>query len=185
MGLFALFAILAVVIGSAVSSRLASPAEKTNEDRIVGGATAKPGQFPYIASLRGPIRLPNGAVIIGHLCGGSIISDRWILTAAHCTQSVNSKPVIYLGAHHIKNDGEKYTSDRIVNHPAFDRPNLRNDISLLRTNKKIQFSATVKPIPLRKAFVVKGTASTVSGWGEMQVRKILRRNCAFSIHLFT
>lgn len=44
--------------------------------RIVGGYTAEEGQFPYMASLR----LPQNF----HTCGGSILDEYWILTAAHC-----------------------------------------------------------------------------------------------------
>jgi trypsin len=57
-------------------SSLALPAEFTEwEGRIVGGQTAFPGQFAYIASLRDTRNF--------NFCGGSIISNRWILSAAH------------------------------------------------------------------------------------------------------
>lgn len=43
--------------------------------RIVGGSDAEPGQFPYQVSLRNQH---------SHTCGGSILNENWILTAAHC-----------------------------------------------------------------------------------------------------
>uniref|UniRef100_A0A3B4WMH6 Peptidase S1 domain-containing protein n=1 Tax=Seriola lalandi dorsalis TaxID=1841481 RepID=A0A3B4WMH6_SERLL len=50
--------------------------------RIVGGNISRPGQFPWQVSLH-----YNGE----HLCGGSIITSRWILTAAHCTFKIELK----------------------------------------------------------------------------------------------
>ncbi|XP_040061614.1 coagulation factor IX-like [Ixodes scapularis] len=53
------------------------------EDRIVGGATALPGSWPWQAQLHN---------WLGGFCGGALISDRHVLTAAHCVKSSRSKP---------------------------------------------------------------------------------------------
>lgn len=171
MNLFALFAISAIVIGLSTSFRLDSHAD----DRIIGGETAKLGQFPYQASLRqgSPLGIAS-AVVYRHRCGGSIISNRWILSAAHCTKDVYSNPrnlYVFVGAHHIQNDGQMYKLDRIVNHPAHDDRTKKNDISLLQTVEEIQFNDAVQLIPIGGGFVDGGEASTVSGWGNIRVRK--------------
>lgn len=147
-------------------------AENVNEGRIIGGKTARPGQFPYQVSLRQQ-RKENGSLgWFGHRCGGSIISSRWILSAAHCTQEYHSNAsnlAIAVGAHHVGNDGRIYLLGRIVNHPAYDDILYRNDISLLRTIQKVQFNHGVRTISLRRQFVNEGAVSTVSGWGRVQV----------------
>lgn len=61
------------------------------EPRIIGGQNAEDGQFPYQVSLR--TKLSNK-----HFCGGSIISSRFILTAAHCSEGITSKPLFVFAA---------------------------------------------------------------------------------------
>lgn len=170
MKLFVLFGALAVVFGSAVCFRLEAVAE-TEPDRIIGGSIARPGQFPFQISLRGR-RVVNGTVIFRHRCGGSIISDRWIITAAHCNQRefVNaSNSVIVVGAHHIANDGETYQVERIVNHAGYNNVSLQNDISVVLTTRAIQFSATVRPIDVCGKVIGAAEPSIVSGWGVSEV----------------
>lgn len=165
-----LSAILAVIIASSESSRLQS--DRFTDGRIVGGETARPGQFPYQVSLRVPIRV-NGTQVYTHNCGGSIISNRWIVSAAHCTQLGNSNPSrvqIFVGAHNYSNDGQSHTLDRIVNHPRYNSGRFLNDISLLQTTQRIQFNDLVRPIALRKQFVDGGIQGIISGWGHVRVR---------------
>lgn len=179
MDLLAPFAILAVINGLSESFHLDF---LVNDDRITGGQTAKPGQFPCQVSIR-ELGRRNKNQITGyfrHRCGGSVISRRWIVSAAQCTQvdsSNFSRLAVALGAHHIKNDGRIYLLDRIVNHPAYnaDDGNGRYDISLLRTCEMIQFSNLVQLITLSRRFVNEGAVAIVSGWVLTRVRKKLCR----------
>lgn len=171
MFFYSLLAILAVTIASSMSLELDSIEE---HDRIVNGSTAEPGQFPYMASVRELGRFFDSTVYWRHTCGGSIISENWVLTVAHCTNGPPSAFRVYVGAHHIANDGTAHTLKRIVIHPKYKAPHPHSDISLMQTIDKIQTNDLVKPIPLRRIFVGNGVETIVTGWGntdfKLQVR---------------
>lgn len=161
---YAVLVVLAVFGRSSMSFGL-HPMLENYDDRVINGSTARPGQFPYMVSIRTQFRV-NNTPIFRHRCGGSIISDRWVLSAAHCF--VRSNPAtkrIFVGAHHIFNDGTGYAVNRIVNHPNYNGSSLANDITLFHTSRPIQFNNRVRPIPLRRNFVPAGIAGVASGWG--------------------
>lgn len=144
--------------------------------RIINGEEARRGQFPYIASLR----FRNTLNELQHYCGGSIISQIWILTAAHCIQPLNdlkgnrtveSLLIIVVGAHHYTNDGQAYGVKKMLYHKHYDMNRSKNDIGLAQTNAIIQLSELVQIIPIRRNFV--GTSNVkvlMSGWGSIKVR---------------
>lgn len=129
---------------------------------------AEVGQFPYQVSLR------RGPKQNQHFCGGSIISDRVILSAAHCTQGWAAIPTnvfAVVGAWHINNDGTTMNISKIVNNKGFARETMLNDISLLLTTESITFSEYVKPIALPIENLPENGDYPVllSGWGRVTV----------------
>lgn len=88
-----------------------------------------------------------------HFCGSSIVSNRWVVSAAHCTNSRSTFDTqVIVGAHNRITGGIAYaTSAIIINHPSWNSAFLMNDISLVQTVFAIQFTATVGPIGIGTA----------------------------------
>lgn len=169
---YVLIGVLAVIVGSVVCLRSESDDnDETDDERIIGGWDAEPGQFPFQFSLRG--RRPfNGTVVWSHQCGGGILSNRWVITAAHCTQEEfanTSNLMIAAGAHHISNDGQLYQVELVINHENYTEDTLENDIAVLRTVQPIIFNERVRPIQLAGRPIGGDVFSTVSGWGVEKV----------------
>lgn len=88
--------------------------------RIIGGEKAVENQFPYIASLRHK-RLQD------HICGASVINERWFVSAAHCTAQF-TKDQLYLAVGLLRRSGGGFTHEieEIINHD-FDWNTLENE----------------------------------------------------------
>ncbi|KAM4904256.1 acrosin-like [Sylvia borin] len=143
-----------------------------NETRVVGGADAKPGAWPWIVSLKHP-RIPGTR----HLCGGSLITADWVLTAAHCFDPVRKISMVYLviGATQLTKPGSGAQLRRIkklVLHEHYNKNDKSNDIALLQLSKPVDCSPYTQ-----LACVADPTLSLselqncwVAGWGATTAR---------------
>ncbi|XP_019524966.3 trypsin 3A1 [Aedes albopictus] len=128
--------------------------------RIVGGFKVTIEDVPYQVSLR------NWSGF--HICGGSIISPRWILTAAHCAPtSANPFSTIMVGSADRK-QGKVFKLKRIISHPLYDPNTVDYDFSLLELREDMPFDSTRAPIPLpeQDESLAEGALCRVSGWGD-------------------
>ncbi|XP_077905175.1 granzyme B-like [Ictidomys tridecemlineatus] len=135
---------------------------RTEAGKIIGGREAVPHSHPYMAFLR--IKTPTQT----KRCGGFLVREDFVLTAAHCWKRSRSITVI-LGAHNIKHN-EK-TQQIIPVKKVFPHPDFKcsyfNDIMLLQLEKKAKLTAEVSllKLPSRKSQVTPGMVCTVAGWG--------------------
>ncbi|XP_058815082.1 collagenase-like [Topomyia yanbarensis] len=146
-----------------ITMREAHDAAQKSHVRIVNGFPASPGQFPYQVFLIG--FMPGGGALA---CGGSIISNYWILTAAHCIVGVERFEVSMGSIAHASPEVRGYSNNFIV-HYAYNPNNLNNDIGLVRLNDPVGYSQNIQPVNLpsgdRAGESFEGYRATVSGFG--------------------
>ncbi|KAM9728247.1 enteropeptidase [Menidia menidia] len=130
--------------------------------RVVGGANAARGAWPWMASLHWKGR---------HVCGATLISSDWLLTAAHCVYGKNVHLEHWsaiLGLHAQSELGsEVQPVDRIIIHREYDRRSKEADIALMHLQTPASLSEWVQPVclPSQGQSFPAGTPCFIAGWG--------------------
>lgn len=133
------------------------------DGRIAGGTDAREGEFPYQVSLR---TSSNNA----HFCGGSVLNNRWIITAASCAQGkVPAGITIMAGSKSLSRGGSYHQVDRIIVHPNFDEYSLSNDVSVMRVRSPFILSRDIMAVQMSSEYVSIAYGALVSGWGRRAV----------------
>ncbi|XP_026570232.1 chymotrypsinogen 2-like [Pseudonaja textilis] len=128
--------------------------------RIVNGEDAVPGSWPWQVSLQEK----NGF----HFCGGSLINENWVVTAAHC--NVRTSHLVVLGAFDKsarEEDSQVIKIAKVFKNPKYNMFTIRNDITLLKLATPARLTARVSPVCLPKATDAfpGGMTCVTSGWG--------------------
>ncbi|XP_058387707.1 trypsin-2 [Diceros bicornis minor] len=140
-----------------------------DDDKIVGGYTCKENSVPYQVSLNAGY----------HFCGGSLISDQWVVSAAHCYKAAISsefsgrgseyhRTQVRLGEYDIEvvEGNEQFiNAAKIIRHPNYNSSTLDNDILLIKLASPAVINAQVSTISLPSASAAAGTVCLISGWG--------------------
>ncbi|KAL4658920.1 complement factor D-like [Arapaima gigas] len=134
---------------------------------ITGGTEATPHSKPYMASVQ-----VNGR----HECGGFLIQEQWVMSAAHCFGQGTEGVKIVLGAHSLKQPEEtkqEFTISQVHSHPNFNRINYDNDIALVKLDRPAVMTDAVKVVEFNRAGGVEpGVTDEVNaaGWGSTNNR---------------
>ncbi|XP_078141870.1 transmembrane protease serine 9 [Centroberyx gerrardi] len=132
--------------------------------RIVGGVTARRGEWPWIGSLQYQ-RL--------HRCGATLIHSKWLLTAAHCFKSDASPSSWSVSLGSVLRSGVGalvIPIQRVILHPAFNGTSMDNDVALLELAVPAPRSYTIQsvclPSPVHR--FLKNAECYITGWGSMR-----------------
>jgi secreted trypsin-like serine protease len=110
--------------------------------RIVGGFEAGNGQFPHQARMLAPVSSTSSQV-----CGGSVLTEDFVLTAAHCTSGLGEFRMGF-GSNDFNDPQVTIISFSKLEHPQYNGLYLNNDLSLIALPQRLTFSSTIAPIPL-------------------------------------
>ncbi|XP_059470186.1 CLIP domain-containing serine protease B4-like [Neocloeon triangulifer] len=154
--------------------------------RIVGGKQTDMGEHPWLAAIE--YRTRRGVEV---LCGGALINDRYVLTAAHCIRVPpgNTLLALRLGEHNLMTERDCYRDtagrekcaddpikvgiESVKVHEKYDPSARHNDIALIRLSRKVSATTYVKPVclPLSETLsrsLFTGTKNEVAGWGRTE-----------------
>ncbi|XP_066579317.1 serine protease 33 isoform X2 [Amia ocellicauda] len=141
---------------------------------IVGGQDARKREFPWQAYLEISLKNKPGYIIT---CGGSLISQRWVISAAHCFDSshILTDSLVRLGAYKLSNRtrGEQSLHmKRVIVHEKYvvDKIEKGYDIALVELSKPVSYTTYIKPVTLANAdgdFTL-GWECWATGWGRIR-----------------
>ena len=137
---------------------------------IVGGQNAKVGQFPYMAALGFYSEINSN---YNFRCGGTLISDKYVVTAAHCLWNLEEEEVkiVRLGATSVPALVDKidekldYKVKNYTIHPGYRRRSNIHDIALIEVVNSIELRDDLRPACLFTNGSNYPQEFTIAGWG--------------------
>lgn len=161
---------LCLLQAQAASFRLKS--KNLIQGRIVGGENATRGRFPY------NVALADLSDLSYYLCGATIITNRYILTAADCVQSyqligASDLRAILNTANRDDVDSTTIEIAQVHAHEEFIHGNFHHNIAIMYTLNEIVFNRFIQPARLPTMDLQNsGANAVIAGWGLLAVRII-------------
>ncbi|XP_048033306.1 acrosin isoform X2 [Megalobrama amblycephala] len=140
--------------------------------RISGGHSALEGAWPWQVSIQRMSR---------HICGGSIISHQWVITASHCFKNSNNyklRVVAGVNSRSKQEKGVQYRSvHQVILHENFSRSYYDNDVALLHLHRPLYFTNHVQPLCIIENEMdekqLRFDSCYITGWGSSVLEGML------------
>jgi secreted trypsin-like serine protease len=138
------------------------------QPKIVGGVRAPDGAYPWIVSL-GVSWIADP--FYAHFCGGTVFSEKWIVTAAHCVTGNSPADIVITAGTNVLEPGSiRRNVNRIVVKSGYASAEKGKDIALLELLDPLPIGVRIAPLPLLEAadeggMLVEDAPLTVAGWG--------------------
>ncbi|KAJ8333794.1 hypothetical protein SKAU_G00411130 [Synaphobranchus kaupii] len=166
LGLVSCFALICATYGCGTPS---IPPVVSGYARIVNGEEAVPHSWPWQVSLQDFTGF--------HFCGGSLISEYWVVTAAHC--GVRTSHHVIVGEHDKRSTIEAIQTmrvEKVFTHPQWNPNTINNDISLIKLTNPVSMNTYVSPVCMASSSDVYNPSMqcVTSGWG------LTRHNAMFT-----
>ncbi|XP_017968868.1 serine protease snake [Drosophila navojoa] len=149
--------------------------EDANDEDFDGRVLARPGEYPHMAA----VGFKTNSEKIDYKCGGSLISENFVLTAAHCTEVDGDEPKwVRIGGLNLMIDEvtvepQNFDIESIFNHPDYRVEFYYNDIALLKLSNNVKLSEFVRPIRLWVDKEIPTSIAFAMGYGSTSFSKAM------------
>ncbi|CAL4202489.1 unnamed protein product, partial [Meganyctiphanes norvegica] len=135
--------------------------------RIVGGVDTEVNEYPWMVALAWSSSYSSA------FCGGSIIHEEYVLTAAHCAAVMSGSEVVVVGEHQWSTSGESNIREtvniaQIISNPNYNSNTMENDVALLKLSQPLTFGSDNKVAPIcppEAGNLYTNIDALVTGWG--------------------
>jgi len=129
--------------------------------KIVGGQETRRHQYPWLVTV---------LLFKRFYCAGSLINDRYVLTAAHCVEGVPPELITLRLLEHNRSDSDALVLERqavhVKVHELYNRRTFNNDIALITLDKPVSIDGRIRPVCLPDSSAsFDGEMAIVTGWG--------------------